>query len=136
MVAAVVSLTATVVYGVIQITLAIGHWLRRVGAGGVADQGAGVHVVQPPGVPHGPLPLGPLRGKLADATGYPFRLSSCPAAGLTPTGDLGPCPLRARSRGNSRGTTGSGGQKLTGRTFARRYSGHAIRSGTVRLLVP
>jgi hypothetical protein len=30
-------------------------------------------------------------------------------------GDLGSCPLHARSRGDSRGTIGFGGQKLTGR---------------------
>jgi hypothetical protein len=43
---------------------------RRIGAGGVADQVQGVHVVQPLGAPHGPPAPGPLRGKLADATGY------------------------------------------------------------------
>jgi hypothetical protein len=40
---------------------------------GVADQ-RGVHVVQPPGAPHGPLPL-VCSMQVADATGYPLSPS-------------------------------------------------------------
>ena len=50
---------------------------RRVGAEGVAGRGAGVQLVQPLGAPAGPLPPDPLRGKLADATGYPLLPLVC-----------------------------------------------------------
>jgi hypothetical protein len=76
--------------------------------------GAGVHVVQPSGAPHGPLPLARSKqGRRRDGIPTP----SCPAtaAHLVAPGDLGSCPSRARSHGDSRGITGSDGQKLTHR---------------------
>jgi hypothetical protein len=40
------------------------------------DREAGVQIVQPLGAPSGPLPPDPLRGELADATGYPLHAST------------------------------------------------------------
>jgi hypothetical protein len=57
---------------------------RRVSAGGVAGRRAGVQIVQPLGAPSGPLPSGPLRGKLADATGYPLPASVLRQANTPP----------------------------------------------------
>jgi IS6 family transposase len=77
--------------------------------------GAGVHVVQPSGAPHGPLPLARSKAKAADATGYPLTHTHVLRQDAAPrtSGDLVSCPSRARSPGDSRGTTNTHGQNLT-----------------------
>jgi hypothetical protein len=98
----------------------VGHQLRgypaTVGTRRRSRPGPGVHVVQPPGAPHGPL----ARSEQSSPTRRDtrFRLSY-PAAVGTPRapGNLDSCPLRARSHGDSRGITGPGGQKLTDRAW-------------------
>jgi hypothetical protein len=54
---------------------------------------------------------------IADATGYPLTHPYVLWQDATPStsGDLGSCPSRARSAGDSRGTTDNNGQNLTDR---------------------
>ena len=69
-------------------------------AGGVADRGADIQIVQPLGAPSGCPPRDPLRGKLADATGYPLPASRPAAEPHLPRAIS--VPLRAVNHGQQR----------------------------------
>lgn len=84
---------------------------------------------------------GPLQGKAADATGYPLthfflRQDATPRT----SGDLVPCPSRACSLGDSRGTTDTNGQNLTD-SAPEHFPAHRplwaapLRGGTRRLII-
>jgi len=89
---------------------------RHVGSGGVADQRQGSMSFSRRVLYMDPCPWpAPLQGKAADATGYPLTHSHVLRQDATPrtSGDLVSCPSRARSPGDSRGTTDTHGQNLT-----------------------
>jgi hypothetical protein len=97
--------------------------------------GAGVHVVQPPGAPHGPLP--PVCSKASPPTRRDTRFAPRilrQAGASHAAGDLGPCSSRARSHGDSRGTTAMAGRiSLTAREnksqFAECYGPDLCKAG-------
>jgi hypothetical protein len=69
---------------------------RPIGAGGIADRGAGVHVVQPSGAPHGRLP--PIRSEASSPTRRDTRFLPPPNVQRRPTA----CCRRAISPGKPR----------------------------------